>query len=558
MISFEINHFRKYFPILSTKTENQQPFIYFDNGATTQKPECVIAAENAFYCQHNANVHRASYQLAARATSMFEQARTQTKKFINAANAKEIIWTKGCTESINLVAQSWGRSQLNKGDVIVVSYAEHHANIVPWQLVAEQTGATIKVLPLTKQGVISANQLSDIICNNTKIVCVSHISNVIGKINPLKDIIARAKAVGAKILIDGAQAIANVKVDVQALGCDFYVFSSHKMYGPTGVGVLYGKEQLLNSMPPYQSGGEMIDKVSFSGTSFQALPFKFEAGTPNIAGVIAFSQAISFINKHQLNWQHSYKQQLLDYAYKRLQQVPTLTFITEGKPDISLFSFTLADHYQDVASTFDLAGIAVRVGRHCAMPLFEYLAIQGCIRLSLAPYNTFAEVDFVVEQLIALVNKTEPVSISLDQDSERNIDKKLLSSQILISQFSLLKGWDTKHREIMLLGKKLPRMPKSMRSDTSLIQGCESAAWLTYSKDSKGCYSFQTDSDAKIIRGLLAVVLAAFDGKTAAEIIEFNIPEYFEKLGLLQHLSPSRGNGLLAIVNKIKMIANKD
>ncbi|GAA5140257.1 SufS family cysteine desulfurase [Thalassotalea piscium] len=546
MKNFEIKQFRQQFPILKTNV-NHHPLIYLDNGATTQKPQCVINEQNDVYCLSNANVHRASYQLAAEATAKFEQARITVQQFINASKSSEIIWTKSCTESINLVAHSWGSNQLNKGDVIVLSYGEHHANIVPWQIVAEKTGAVIKVLPLNKQGTIAIESLVDIICEKTKIVCVSHISNVIGKINPINKIIARAKSVGALTLIDGAQAVANISVDVQALDCDFYVFSAHKMYGPTGVGVLFGKAHLLDSMPPYQAGGEMIEHVSFSGTSYQPLPFKFEAGTPNISGVIAFSRAIEFINEYQLTNTHEYKKTLLNYAFERLSSVPTLKFIVEGKPDIALFSFTLAENLQDVASQLDLFGISVRVGRHCAMPLFEFLNINGCIRLSLAPYNTLSEVDVVVDKLTYLSNIKDS-AVKQAQDNA--------GVQEIISTFRQLKGWDTKHRELMLLGKKLPRMPKSKRSDSTLIQGCESAAWLTYSKDINHLYYFQTDSDAKIIRGLLAVVLLAFNGKSAAEILNFDINNYFSQLGLLKHLSPSRGNGLLAIVDKIKSIVS--
>ncbi|XQW83741.1 SufS family cysteine desulfurase [Thalassotalea piscium] len=545
MIPFEINLFRKQFPLLNVMV-HQQPLVYFDNGATTQKPEVVIDAEHAYYRLFNTNVHRASYQLAAETTAKFEQARKQVQQLINANSHREIIWTKGCTESINLVAQSWGRSQLKKDDVIVLSYAEHHANIVPWQIIAQQTGAQIKVLPLTEQGVIATEQLTDVICDRTRIVCISHISNVIGKVNPIEKVIARARVVGAKTLIDGAQAIANLVVNVQKLDCDFYVFSSHKMYGPTGVGILYGKEHLLNDMPPYQSGGEMIKEVSFSGTSFESLPFKFEAGTPNISGVIAFAKAIEFIHSYQLNNQHPYKQQLLEYTYQRLKTVPSLQFITKGQPDVPIFSFTLKDNVQDVASELDLYGVAVRVGRHCAMPLFEYLGIAGCIRISLAPYNTFTEVDFVIDKLMAFVTKAPHEVEELKPNIHSDIE--------LVDKFKKLKGWDTKHRELMLLGKQLSRMPKTQRNEESLIQGCESAAWLIYSQDNQQRYFFQTDSDAKIIRGLLAVVLAAYNGKTSADILTFNIDDYFSSLGLINHLSPSRGNGLLAIVKKIKTI----
>ena len=304
MSLFSIKKFRQQFPLIESfntyEVENTNcfsPLVYFDNAATTQKPQQVIDCQNIYYSQYNANVHRASHQLSSKATFAFEQARNKVRNFIGANNVKEIIWTKGATESINIVAQSLARNILKRGDEIVLCASEHHANIVPWQIVAEQTGAIIKVLPLTINGYIDITQLDSVITDKTRFVACAHISNVLGRINPIEQVITKAKSVGAISVIDGAQAVAHLTVDVQSLDCDFYVFSAHKMYGPTGVGVLYGKKDLLESMVPYQGGGEMIKTVSFTqGTSFNSLPFKFEAGTPNIAGVIAFAQSIDFLS----------------------------------------------------------------------------------------------------------------------------------------------------------------------------------------------------------------------------------------------------------------------
>lgn len=549
MNSVELTKFRAKFPILAEKV-NDKALVYFDNGATTQKPEIVINTEKEYYQQYNANVHRAAHHLSAQATTAFELARTKVQQLLQAKHAHEIIWTKGTTESINLVAQSWGMNNLTSGDEIVLSYAEHHANIVPWQMVAEQTGAKIKVLPLDATGKIDEKKLSSIITNNTKLVCCSHVSNVMGKINPVEKIIACAKAVGAKTLLDGAQAIANIPVNVQQLDCDFYVFSAHKMYGPTGVGVLYGKADELNAMPVYQTGGEMIKNVSFSGTSFHQLPFKFEAGTPNIAGVIAFSAAIDFINQFTLNQADEHKKSLTNYCYKQLSLLKEVQFLAEGQPDIPLFSFIIDGHHQkDIGSYLDAEGIAVRVGHHCAMPLMEYLSISGCVRVSLASYNSLAEIDYFIASLKRFIG----IESNSDTVNEvKPLETSVSEYQFLLDTFAKVKSWDGKHREIMLLGKTLPRMSKDLRSEESLINGCESAAWLSVNRSSSGVFTFSADSDAKVIRGLLVIVLAAFNQKTAEQIFAFDIDQYFKELGLIQHLSPSRGNGLLAIVNKIK------
>lgn len=560
MKKFEPAQFRQHFPLIyknkgTTKTGDPETSItYFDNGATTQKPNEVIESLSFFYQNINANVHRGSHHLSTKATSAFEQARNTVKHFINAQSDKEIIWTKGTTESLNLLASSLGKKVLTAGDEIILAVSEHHANIVPWQLMAEQAGASIKVLSLDVEGRVDLAVLDKLLTYKTKILCCAHVSNVLGKINPIVDMIRRAKKVGAITVIDGAQAVAHFPIDVQALDCDFYVFSAHKMYGPTGVGVLYGKKALLEAMPPYQSGGEMIKHVSLSTpTTFNDLPFKFEAGTPNIAGVLAFADAIRFIKQFNHVDIEAYEQQLTHYCYQALSQIPQVECIVDQVPDIPVIAFTVAgNHNHDIATSLDSYGIAVRSGHHCAMPLMEYLNISGCLRISMAAYNTFDEIDYFVNTLVKLIEQETERSIdTMQADMLNNND---ITSTVIIERFSHIKSWDTRHREIMLLGKELQRLDKLYRDEQSLISGCESLAWLVATKNSQGMFSFQADSDAKIIRGLLVIVLSAFNGKSKLQIDKFDINAYFERLGLMQHLSPSRGNGVLAIVDKIKIL----
>ena len=577
MIQFDPLTFRQYFPLLKINlchdASNSLPLIYFDNGATTQKPQSVIECYQKFYGSSNANVHRSSHALSARATSEFECARVLVKNFIHASSLKEVIWTKGTTESINLVTQSFARNVLTIGDEIVLSASEHHANIVPWQIVAEQTGAVIKVLPLDENGRIDKNLLSKFISSKAKIVSFAHISNVLGRINPVEDIIARAKEVGAITLIDGAQAIAHLPVNVQKLDCDFYVFSAHKMYGPTGVGVLYGKEELLNKMSPYQAGGEMISRVSFEqGTTYNQLPFKFEAGTPNIAGVVAFSKAIEFLNVYLNEQLIQYEHSLIEYIMQRLAKFSEVVFIAQGQPDIPVISFVLTGyHNHDIATALDSFGIAVRSGHHCAMPLMDYLAISGCLRISLSAYNTFDEIDCFIDKLTIIISDDNS-AIEINSNSTNNnasdkFDKSTTTlsgskvnsaSEDVLDLFQNIKGWDGRHRQIMLLSKQLDNMPEKQKNDKSLIRGCESLAWLTFSKDLEGKFSFQASSDAKVIRGLLVIVLAAFNHKNSQQIAQFNLDGYFDSLGLMQHLSPSRGNGVKAIVDKIMQITQNN
>ncbi|KGJ87776.1 SufS family cysteine desulfurase [Colwellia psychrerythraea] len=573
---FVPQQFRQKFPLITRyakystdKSQSKSSIVYFDNAATTQKPEQVIACQQRYYGEYNANVHRASHQLSTNATFAFEKARTLVQKFIGANSIKEIIWTKGTTESINLVVQSLARNTLTSADEIVLCASEHHANIVPWQIVAEQTGAVIKILPLNEQGFIDVSNLDEFISKKTKFVACAHISNVLGRINPIKAVIAKAKSVGAISLIDGAQAVAHIAVDVRALDCDFYVFSAHKMYGPTGIGVLYGKQALLENMPPYQGGGEMIKTVSFTQTTtFNSLPFKFEAGTPNIAAVIGFGESITFLAPLLADIQKGYnlyEQKMVNHCYQELAKIAQVNFIVEGIPDIGVIAFTIAGHHNhDVATSLDASGIAIRSGHHCAMPLMAHLNIDGCLRVSLAAYNTIEEIDYFINCLreVLLEDFSQAgVQVELQQKNhaktEQLINLRTKEMKDIITLFTTVKGWDSRHREIMLLGKNLPRMEQALRNEQTIITGCESLAWLKVEQTRQGVYFFSADSDAKIIRGLLVIVLAAFNHKTAEQIHNFDIKEYFNQLGLIQHLSPSRGNGLLAIVDKIKLLAKE-
>ncbi|KOG93688.1 cysteine sulfinate desulfinase [Aeromonas caviae] len=390
---------RGQFPALAQEV-NGHPLVYLDNAATTQKPQAVLDAINHYYRADNANVHRAAHALSGRATRAFEDARETVARFINAPRSHEVIWTRGTTEAINLVAQSWGMSELRAGDEIVLSTLEHHANIVPWQLVAQRTGAVIRVIPLDERGDLDIAAYLALLGPRTRLVSVGHVSNALGTVNPVKEMVAAAKAVGALSLIDGAQAVAHLEVDVQAIGCDFYAFSGHKLYGPTGIGVLWGHTALLERMPPWQAGGEMIDRVSFSGTTFNTLPFKFEAGTPHIAGAIGLAAAIGFVMEQDRDSLASHEAVLTDYLVAGLRQVPGLHLVGEPGQRAGAVSFLLEDiHPQDAATLLDMQGIALRVGHHCAMPLMESLGIGGTLRASLACYNNRDDVDALLAAL---------------------------------------------------------------------------------------------------------------------------------------------------------------
>jgi cysteine desulfurase/selenocysteine lyase len=398
-LRFDVKKIRNDFPILH-QIINGKPLVYLDNAATSQKPKNVLDAIEKYYREYNSNIHRGVHTLSENATEAYELARLKIKNFINARSNKEVIFVRGATEAINLVAQSFGRNSLNENDEIIITELEHHANIVPWQLLSEQTGATLKFIPINDNGELIIEEYEKLLSKNTKIVAVGHISNALGTINPIKTIIDMAHEYGAKVLIDGAQATSHTSVDVQKLDCDFYAFSGHKVFAPTGVGVLYGKEALLEEMPPYQGGGDMIKMVTMMKTQYNDLPYKFEAGTPNISGTIGLGAAIDYVNEIGLENISQYENELLSYANQLASEITGLKFIGTAKQKTSILSFTLKGiHPHDIGTILNNEGIAIRTGHHCAMPVMERFKIPATSRASFAFYNTHEEIDVLIKAI---------------------------------------------------------------------------------------------------------------------------------------------------------------
>ena len=394
----DIPKIRAEFPILS-QTVNGKPLVYFDNGATSQKPQVVIDAISKYYQEINANIHRGVHTLSQLATDAYEESRTKIQKHINAKQTNEVIFTSGTTHSVNIIAAGFA-ALLKSGDEVLVSALEHHSNIVPWQMLCERSGAVLKVIPMNESGELIQSEYQKLLSSKTKIVAVNHISNALGTINPIREMIQKAHEVGAAVLIDGAQAVPHLKPDVQDLDCDFYVFSGHKMCGPTGTGILYGKESLLNKLPPYQGGGEMIASVSFEKTTYAELPHKFEAGTPNIAGGIVLGVAVDYMNSIGFDNIAKQELELLNYGTKKLLEIEGLKIFGTAKEKTSVISFNIDGiHPYDIGTIIDKKGIAVRTGHHCAQPIMDYYQIPGTIRASFAFYNTKEEIDVMVEAI---------------------------------------------------------------------------------------------------------------------------------------------------------------
>ncbi len=387
------------FPLLK-QTNRGKPLVYLDNSATNQKPRCVIDAISHYYTHDNANIHRGVYELSERATREYEKTRVTIKSFINAKHAHEIVFVRGATEGINLVAQSYGRTHFKVLDEIMISTMEHHSNIVPWQMLADQVGANLRIIPITDDGEIDMDAYQKLFTERTKMVAIAHASNALGTVNPIKEMIRIAHTHDVPVLVDGAQAFPHMPVDVQDLDCDFYVFSSHKAYGPTGIGVLYGKEKLLESMPPYQGGGDMIESVTFAKTTYNKVPFRFEAGTPDIAGVIGFGVALAYLKNIGMDNIAAHEQELLNYATQKLSAIPELKIIGVAKNKVGVISFVLKDvHPHDIGTVLDAHGIAIRAGHHCAMPVMERFQLPATVRASFGLYNNTADIDALVTGL---------------------------------------------------------------------------------------------------------------------------------------------------------------
>lgn len=558
---FDVKAVRRDFPILSSRIHGH-PLIYLDNAATTQKPRIVQDSLNQFYKLSNANVHRGAHSLSNRATTAFEQARESVAQFINANSNVEVIWTKGTTESINLVANSLGTMILSAGDVILVSSSEHHANIVPWQLIAQAKQAKVIPIPLTDSLQIDQNAYCELLQQHRpKIVALGHVSNALGIRHPIEEMITQAKAVGAYTLIDGAQSVAHEVVDVQHLNCDFYVFSGHKCFAPTGIGVLWGRQHLLEKMPPWQGGGEMIESVSFDQTTFNQLPFKFEAGTPPIAAAIGLAAAIKYLATLDRLAAAKHERHL---AFRLAEGCKNLTGVRvyyNRDDNVGVVAFSVLNvHHQDIAVLLDQSGIAVRSGHHCAMPLMNIMQVKGTLRASISFYNTEQEIDYFITALkeaLSILKQNEPAP-TLDNVNQSALfdPSSAPSAAELISVLQGAKTWQERFQYIMNLADVLPPPSRDLLQDTHRLQQCESGVWLSMNSTGAASFKqtklespiyveFQAWSDAKIMRGLLVLLICC------REQIHQEEMNFLSMVKLDRYLSPSRTNGVQAIIQQL-------
>lgn len=560
---FNVARARRDFPILSLRIEGKA-LIYLDNAATTQKPRAVIDKLSQCYKLSNANVHRGSHHLSNLATTHYENARQTLADFINAPSYRELIWCKGTTEAINLVAQSLAKYWLNAGDTILVSTSEHHANIVPWQLVSKYCHTKVIEIPLTDDLNIDIHAYQRLLIEHRpKVVALGHVSNATGIIHPIKELIAKAKNIGALTLIDGAQAIAHINIDVQAIGCDFYCFSGHKCFGPTGIGALWGKEQILERMPPWQGGGEMINKVSFSGTDFNTLPFKFEAGTPAIADSIAFAEAVDYLQQQDRQALAQHEQELFKSLHKGCSAITGINVISPIDNNVGIVSFTVAGlHHQDIALLLNQHGIAVRSGHHCAMPLMQHLNIDGTLRASISFYNTQEEIATFITALAQVITllKTENSEIRTEQHHQQ-IEHQISQDAAFIEQQWLCltslptaeevtqalmsaKTWQLRFSYLLSLGQHLATPAPQLLDNEFKLQQCESGVWVRKQQNNTEIY-YQLWSDAAIMRGLIVMLLCC------RQQANTNIDDFLTDVKLSQFLSPSRTNGVRAIIKQL-------
>ncbi|RKT47688.1 SufS family cysteine desulfurase [Thiocapsa rosea] len=567
-VPLDLAALRAQFPILATRVHDQ-PLAYLDNAASTQQPLQVIQAVSDYHQQYHANIHRGVYQLSRNATRMHDYAREMVAHFLHAAEPVECIFTRGTTESINLVAASWGQANLQPGDEIILSRLEHHSNIVPWQMVCEATGARIRVIPIDDAGEFDMDAYRRLLSSRTRLVAVNHVSNALGTVNPVKTIIDEAHAAGALALIDGAQWVAHGATDVQALDADFYAFSGHKLYGPTGMGVLYGKRSLLEAMPPYQGGGDMIEQVTFEKTTYAQIPNRFEAGTPHIAGAVGLAAAIEWIEGVGFERIGTHEQRLLRLATERLSAIPGLEIKGTAPHKAAVVSWVMVDPpigTLDIGMQLDLRGICIRTGHHCCQPLMDRLGIASTARASFGVYNTEAEVERLADALAEIVSgarETSARTSSNDRSAEEILyptaaaESPESAAEEIAEIFELLPDWPMRHQQIMDLGERLTPMPDALKTPETFVPGCQSRVHLSarVRPGSPDVVEFLADSDANIVRGLIALLQQLYSGQPADAILAFDAQAFFSRLGLDEHLSMTRRNGLVAMVERIRQIA---
>ena len=566
---FDVDKVRADFPILAT-TVYGKPLVYLDNGATTQKPRAVIDRISHYYLEENANIHRGVYRLSQVATEAYESARRTVQRFINAADEREVIFTRGTTEGVNLVASSYARATLKPGDEIIVSTLEHHSNIVPWQLAAEATGARVRVIPVNDDGELLLDEYARLLNPRTKLVAVNHVSNALGTINEVRTICNMAHGVGAKVLVDGAQWVGHFKTDVREIDCDFYAFSGHKLFGPTGIGVLWGRRELLEAMPPFMGGGDMIESVTFEKSKYAQLPNKFEAGTPDIAGAVGLGAAIEYLWSVGFDNFHDHEQRLLRYATEQLTRLPGLRVIGKAKKKAGVISFVLEDpplSAMDAGSRLDREGDAVRTGHHCCQPLMDRFKVAATVRASFALYNTEADVDALVAALKKVRAETgakpaaaaRPAADGVPEVEfpEASAASPDAAADELADVFEMLGDRDARSEYVLDLGGKLPHAFDLLKRLTSRVPGCMSEVYLVNrpKPGTEHVLQFAADANAEIVRGLIAILQKLFSGQRAADVLAFDVEAFFRRIELDQFISSQRRNGLGGMVQRIKSFA---
>ncbi len=552
--SLDIAKIREDFPVLKREV-NGHPLVYLDNAATTQKPQAVIDALDNYYSQYNSNVHRGIHRLSQEATDAYEAAREKVRLFLGARDIKEVIFTRGVTEGINLVAFSFGEKFVSEGDEILITEMEHHSNIVPWQLMCERKGATLQVVPINERGELRMDKLEEMLTERTKLLSVVHVSNALGSVNPIGEIVEMAHAKGAKVLVDGAQAAPHLPIDVQALDCDFYAISSHKVFGPTGIGALYGKRELLEEMPPYQGGGDMIELVSFERTTWNELPYKFEAGTPNIADGIAFGAALDYFRKLDSKALVDYENELLTYATESISDLPGIRFIGTAENKASVLGFVVDGiHAHDLGAILDMEGVAVRVGHHCAQPVMRHFEIPGSVRASFAFYNSREDVDRFSAALHKAVEIHKGDDVAKDRDIfDTSAETIQETQQRIVDKFSSYDNWEERYQAIIDLGQQLPPVPEEVKQEKFIVRGCQSTVYLKAEMEGDRVM-FKAGSNAMIVNGLIAILLQVYSNRTTDEVVN-TPPEFIQKLGLSENLTQGRANGLAAMIEQIKLYA---
>lgn len=563
MTAYDVQRVRADFPILKQKIHGK-PLVYLDNAASSQKPKAVIDALKHYYENDHANVHRGVHVLSERATELYEEARIKVQQFIQAPCLREVIFTRGATEAINLVAQTFGRMNVHAGDEVIVTAMEHHSNIVPWQVLCWEKHAHLRVVPVTEAGELRLDELTRMLNPATKMIAVAHVSNALGTVNPVKKIIDLAHQRGIAVLVDGAQAVPHLAVDVQGLDCDFYVFSGHKVYGPTGIGALYGKPEHLEVMPPYQTGGDMISYVSFAKTTWNELPYKFEAGTPNIAGAIGLAAALEYLMEMGRDAVADHEQQLLHYATERVSAIPGVRIIGTAAHKASVLSFVLEDppvSSLDIGTQLDLEGIAVRTGHHCCQPLMEGYGIAGTARASFAMYNTLAEMDTFADTLEKIAASARPRRVAMTKMEPKYpaaaADSPEQAAAVIAEDFELIDDWAEKYQYLIEIGAKLPPMPPELKTENNRVQGCQSTVFL-HSRKKPGTtdvVEFLADSDADIVRGELALLERIYGGQPAPAVLAFDFDGFMRQIGLDKNLTQGRRNGLAEMIQRVRRFA---